>query len=144
MRSMNISSIGSIHHVCIQTSNFEKAFQFYTEVLGLPVIKEPFDLKGKRFSWLDAGAIVIELNNLKKEAEDYANAYSSFGLGPSHIAFVVDDLDITIERLKAHNVPIIKYPFLPPTGDPQQPRVAFIEGPDRDHIELRESEVTRG
>ena len=141
--TMKVNSIGSIHHICIQTLDFEKAFKFYTEAIGLPVLREPFDFKGvRRLAWLDAGSIIIELNSLKRGTKDRACPYSSFGLGPSHIAFEVDDLDPVIERLRAHNVPIVKPPFLPPTGDPHQPRVAFVEGPDGDHIELRESPTT--
>ncbi len=138
---MNTNPIGSVHHICVQTSDFETAFQFYTQAIGLPVIKEPFNYKGmRRITWLDAGSIVIELNNLKKGTEDQAREYSSFSFGPSHIAFIVDDLDAVIERLEAHKVSIVKFPFLPPTGDSNQPRVAFVEGPDGDHIELREPE----
>ncbi len=128
-----------IHHVCIQTSNFEKAFEFYTKALGFKVIKPPFDFRGeRRVAWLDAGSIIVELNSLKRGTEDRVQEYSSFGMGPSHIALAVDNLDDFIDRLKEYDVRVVKYPFLPPTGDPDQPRVAFIEGPDKDHIELRE------
>lgn len=138
---MDSTAIGRIHHVCIQTSDFEKAFDFYTNALGLKVIKHPFNYKGERLiSWISAGSIIIELNGLKQGTEDKAHEYSSFGLGPSHIAFVVEDLDDVIDRLNKYHVRIVKHPFLPPTGDLNQPRVAFIEGPDNDHIELREKE----
>jgi glyoxylase I family protein len=136
---ISLQPIGKIHHVCIQTSNFDKAFDFYTKALGLEIIKPPFDYKGeRRITWLNAGSIVIELNGLRKGTEEQGQSYSSFGFGPSHISFVVDNLENTIKRLEAHNVHIVKHPFLPATGDPHQPLVAFIEGPDNDHIELRE------
>lgn len=138
---MDAKPIGYIHHVCIQTSNFEKAFEFYTQALGLGIVKPPFIVNGERqVSWINADPIIIELNGLKRGTEDKAQEYSSFGFGPSHIAFVVEDLDVTIERLEKHQIPIVRRPFLPPTGIPNQPRVAFIEGPDKDHIELREVE----
>jgi len=137
---MKTNPIGAIHHVCIQTLDFDKAFEFYSNAIGLEVDKEPFDFQGvKRIAWLKVGTIIIELNSLKKGTEEKACPYSSFGLGPSHIAFEVDDLNAVVERLKKHDVPIIKPPFIPPTGDPHQPLIAFVEGPDKDHIELRES-----
>ncbi len=135
---MNIP-IGKIHHVCLQTSDFERAYDFYVNVMGLGVIKEPFDYKGERqITWLDAGSIVIELNSLKKGTEDQSREYSSFSFGPSHISFMVEDINEVISRLEKKKVKVVKRPFLPPTGDPQQPLVAFIEGSDGDHIELRE------
>lgn len=138
---MNTHPNCQLHHVCIQTSDFQRAFQFYTEALGLGIIKAPFLYKEKKWiAWLSAGPMIIELNGIEKGKEDQAQPYTSYGMGPSHVAFMVEDLDVLIERLVGHQVRVVKAPFLPPTGDPGQPRVAFIEGPDGDHIELREPE----
>lgn len=127
-----------LHHVALQTAHFEKAFEFYTKVLGLKVIKKPFNFKGKRtLTWLDAGPIIIELYSVKSGKNP--QPYDSRRVGADHIAFEVQNLDTALAHLRKHNVKIIKEPFKPPTNDPQQPRVAFIEGIDGEEIELREA-----
>ena len=126
-----------LHHVALQTSCFEKAFSFYTELLGLRVVKEPFTFKGKRtLAWLDAGGILIEIYSVKDGEEP--QPYDRRRVGTDHIAFEVQDIDATIAYLSHHNVRILRQPFLPPTDDPCQPRVAMIEGPDGEEIEIRE------
>jgi hypothetical protein len=51
---------------------------------------------------------------------------------------VVDDLDEIVEHLKRNGVRIIRGPLIPPSGDPQQPRILFVEGPDGEELQFRE------
>lgn len=126
-----------IHHVALQTADFEKSFHFYAKILGLQVVKEPFDFKGKRtLAWLDAGGIMIELYSVKNGKEP--QPYDDRRVGADHIAFEVENLDSILPYLRQNNVKVLRDPFLPPTDDPHQPRVAFIEGTDGEEIELRE------
>lgn len=126
-----------IHHVALQTAHFEKAFEFYTKLLGLRVVKEPFNFKGKRtLAWLDAGTITIELYSVKNDK--IPQPYDDRRVGADHVAFEVQNLDNVLTHLRNHNVKVLKEPFKPPTDDAQQPRVAFIEGVDGEEIELRE------
>jgi len=128
----------TISHVAIQTAHFEQAFDFYTGLLGLKVVKAPFDFKGKRtLAWLDAISITIELYSIKKGEE--AQPYDGHRVGADHIAFQVQNLDTILEHLKRHDIRILKEPFLPPTDDPRQLRIAFIEGVDGEEIELVET-----
>jgi glyoxylase I family protein len=136
MKSQNIKM--RIHHVALQTAHFEKAFDFYAKLLGLKVLKEPFTFKGKRtIAWFDGGTILIELYSVKNDEEP--QPYDDRRIGPDHIAFEVQDLDAIITHLHQHNVKILKEPFTPLIDDPQQPRVAFIEGVEGEEIELRET-----
>ncbi len=126
-----------IHHVALQTAHVDRAFEFYTELLGLSVVKKPFNFKDKRtLAWLNAGAITIELYNVKNG--QVPQPYDDRRVGADHIAFEVQDLDVMLAHLRKHNVKVLKEPFTPPTDDSQQPRVAFIEGVDGEEIELRE------
>lgn len=125
-----------LHHVAIQTANFDRAFQFYTELLDLTVVKPPFNFKNKRImAWLTAGNALIELYSVKKGTQP--QPYNDQRVGADHIAFAVDDLDAILERLKENKITILKGPFIPP-GDKNQARVVFIEGPDGEEVELTE------
>lgn len=45
---------GGFHHFAIRTNDFDGSCAFYTGVLGFTK-KVQFELRGKRFAWLDAG-----------------------------------------------------------------------------------------
>jgi catechol 2,3-dioxygenase-like lactoylglutathione lyase family enzyme len=127
----------TVHSVALQTASFDVAFDFYTSVLGLRVTREPFSFKTRKLAWLDAGSVLIELYSGKEGV--LLNGHSDAHVGPDHIAFTVADLDSMVEHLKAHGVPIIKGPYIPPSGDPAQPRIVFAEGPDGEEIQFREA-----
>lgn len=131
------SSRPVLHSVAVQSADFERAFRFYTEVLALPVLREPYDFKGKRtLCWLDGGAALIELYSVKTGVQ--GRSWNETTLGTVNLAFQVADLDLTIQRIRMLGVRILREPFIPPTGDPLQPRCAFIEGPDGEEVLLRE------
>lgn len=125
-----------IHHVAIQTANFDKAFRFYTEILGLEVATSPYSFKDRTLTWLRSGSIMVELFSMKQNREP--QAYNPCRVGVEHIAFEVDNLDTVLLHLKDNGLKILKNPFLPPTNDPLQPRICVIEGADGEEIELRE------
>jgi glyoxylase I family protein len=126
-----------IHHVAIQTRDFEKALYFYTQVLGFKIVKEPFSYKGLRtLTWIDMGGMMIELFSVKKGRE--GTDFDDTRVGSVHIAFEVENLSVVFDYLRKHNIRILKEPFKPPTSDPLQPLVGFIAGPDGEEIEFRE------
>jgi catechol 2,3-dioxygenase-like lactoylglutathione lyase family enzyme len=125
-----------LHSVAIQTAVFDRAFAFYTEVLGLRVVREPFRYKTRTLAWLDGGAALIELYSTKDGVDP--DAYSNRAVGPDHVAFEVEDLDAFEVVLKEHNYAIQKGPMIPPSGDPNQPRILFAVGPDGDSVQFRE------
>ncbi len=127
----------AMHHVAIQTADFCRAFWFYTELLGLSVVKAPFDFNHKRtLAWLDAGGVLIELYSVKEGWQP--EPYCDRRLGADHIAFEFADLQAILDKLTRNGFTILKGPFLPPTGDPDQPCVAIVRGPDGEELELRE------
>jgi catechol 2,3-dioxygenase-like lactoylglutathione lyase family enzyme len=126
-----------VHSVALQTACFDESFDFYTSVLGLRVAREPFSFKTRMLAWLDAGSVLIELYSGKEGV--LLSEHSDACVGLDHIAFTVADLDSMVEHLKAHGVPIIKGPYIPPSGDPAQPRIVFAEGPDGEEIQFREA-----
>lgn len=129
----------SLHSVAVQTSDFDTAYDFYTRVVGLAVVREPFKFKTRTLAWLCAGPGLIELYSVRQGME--AQPYDGNGVGPDHLAFVTSDLDKFCEHLRRHNVTILRGPLVPPSGDPNQPRVLFVQGPDGDELLFREPEV---
>jgi glyoxylase I family protein len=126
-----------LDHIAVQSADFEKSFLFYSETLGLRVTKQPFRFKTRMVAWLDAGIVQIELTSMKDGDERVP--FSSRGVGPSHLAFAVPDLAAALAAIGEQGVEVVKPPFVPPTGDPDQPTIAFIRGPEGEEIEIRES-----
>ena len=123
-----------IHHVAIICANYEKSKQFYTETLGLKIIRETYREERKSYK-LD-----LELSNGEQlELFSFPNApqrpsYPE-ACGLRHLAFCVDDIEKTIASLKLKNVfcePLRIDEF---TGR----RYTFFADPDNLPIELVEN-----
>lgn len=129
--------ITCVDHISIQTNDFDYAFDFYHHVLGFKIVKQPFHFKTRRLCYLNAGNINIELYSIKPDNKP-AIEYTAHRGGLDHIAFTVENVEEEVERLKQKGVKIIKAPFYPQTNDNNRSQIAFIEGPDKQEIEIRE------
>lgn len=95
--------LNRVHHISIICSNYEKSKIFYTEILGLEIIREIYRKERQSYK-LDLalnGVYVIELFSFPAPPPRLSRPE---GTGLRHIAFEVDDLNIVIEKLKNHNV----------------------------------------
>ena len=73
-------SVKYVHHVCIQTENYEASLDFYTRVLGFEVVSETTNFHGREYNtWLKLGNFMIELQT-PKEGDNF-NKWSSFKFG---------------------------------------------------------------
>ena len=94
-----------IHHIAIICSDYERSKKFYTEVLGLSVIRET--LRKERQSYkLDLalnGEYIIELFSFPEPPKRLTRPEAA---GLRHLAFEVDDLDKIIETLKNHKIEV--------------------------------------
>ena len=125
-----------LHHVAIQTKDFERAVHFYRNVLGLEVIKEETSPKGRRIAWIDAGQARIELYG-EKPGQRLAEAWAPEGLGPLSIGFLVSDLDQAVAEIRTRGAVIHREPYFPVHNE----RAAMILGPDGEEIVLLEKPV---
>jgi len=120
--------ITGIHHVCIRCETEEdekKVRSFYGEVLGLPVKRE-WD-GGMMY---DTGSGLIEV---------FFKSYSLRKDGSvQHYALGTDDVDGTIEKVRAAGYPITTEPRdVVIKSDPEFPiRIAFCTGPVGETIEI--------
>lgn len=122
-----------IHHIAIIASDYQKSKAFYTEVLGLTIIREIYR-EARQSHKLDLalnGEYVIELFSFPNPPTRPSRPEAT---GLRHLAFEVADLDDTIEKLTAQGVvaePIRVDEF---TGK----RFTFIADPDELPIEFYE------
>ncbi|MGC4100192.1 SMU1112c/YaeR family gloxylase I-like metalloprotein [Ferruginibacter sp.] len=95
--------ITSIHHTALICSNYTVSKKFYTEVLGLSIIREVY--RKERDSWkLDLalnGHYVIELFSFPNPP---ARPSRPEACGLRHIAFAVTDIAATVAALQLHGV----------------------------------------
>jgi len=112
-------------HAMIRTNNPQQSIQFYTEGLGLKLIKKN-DYKSAKFSLYFLGEnkdeAMIELTH-NWEPDEYQNG-NQFG----HLAFACDDIYQACENLQAMGVTILR--------PPRDGHMAFVKDPNGISIEI--------
>lgn len=123
----------SIHHIAIICSDYSISKRFYTEILGLTIIREVY--RDERQSWkLDLALnnqYVIELFSFP---EPPSRVSSPEAAGLRHLSFTVGDLDKAIEHLNGFGVETEPVRIDPYT----QKRFTFFADPDGLPLELYE------
>lgn len=123
-----------ILHSMIRVNNLEESIKFYTQVLGMNLLREKEYPEGKfSLAFLGYGKeteeTVIELTyNWDKSEYEHGNAFG-------HIAIEVDDIYQFCEEIKGKGTNIIRDPG-PMMGSKLV--LAFIEDPNGYKIELIE------
>ena len=123
----------AIHHIAIICSDYHRSKQFYTEILGLQIIREVY--RAERDSWkLDRslnGQYIIELFSFPARPPRPSRPEA---IGLRHLAFAVTDIDATVKELNARG--IITEPIR--IDEHTQKRFTFFPDPDDLPIELYE------
>lgn len=124
----------NVHHIAIICSDYERSKRFYTEVLGLDIIRETW--RAERLSWkLDLaldGHYIIELFSFP---DPPARPSRPEACGLRHLAFAVDNLEQVIAHLQRNEVEAEPIRTDEMTGK----RFTFIADPDDLPIEFYES-----
>lgn len=86
----------TIHHICIETLDYQKSLWFYTEVMGFELKKETKNFHDREYnSWLKLEEFFIELQTPKK------NQKIDLGKSPiTHICFFVENVEKILEKIK--------------------------------------------
>lgn len=122
-----------VHHIAIICSDYEVSKKFYTEVLGLEVIREVYREARQSYK-LDLalnGHYIIELFSFP---DPPVRPSTPEACGLRHLAFEVDKLEPVLEHLAKHGVaaePVRVDEF---TGK----RFTFIQDPDKLPLEFYE------
>jgi lactoylglutathione lyase len=113
-------------HTMVRVTNLDESLRFYCDALGLREVRRTENEKG-RFTLVflaapDDEQAQIELT-YNWDPEDYR-----IGRAFGHLAYQVDDIYATCERLQQHGI-VINRP-------PRDGRMAFVRSPDKISIEL--------
>ena len=124
----------NVHHIAIICSDYVKSKTFYTEVLGLQIIREVY--REERDSYkLDLslnGTYLIELFSFPNPPQrpSYPEA-----AGLRHLAFAVDDIELAVRELNDRGVRVEPIRIDTITGK----KCTFFQDPDGLPLELYES-----
>lgn len=125
--------LSHIHHIAIICSDYKKSKQFYTEILGLKIIREVYRENRKSYK-LDLAIneqYCIELFSFPNPPERASNPEAC---GLRHLAFAVNDLTQTVMYLESKNIETETIR----TDEFTQKRFTFIKDPDQLPIEFYE------
>lgn len=121
-----------IHHAAIIVSNYEKSKQFYTEILGLEVIRENYRTERDSYKLdLKIGDSEIELFSFPNPPERLSNPEST---GLRHLCFHVADVEQTTFELNQRGVETEPIRIDEYTGR----KFTFFRDPDNLPLELYE------
>lgn len=141
-----------LRHAGIVVADMGAALRFYRDLLGLRVINSD----SEHGSYIDtvlgmsgvhvwtvklvggAGSILELLEFDLPKSENRGGRLCD--LGPSHVAFTVDDIEDTYARLKDEGVRFLSEPVRSPEG---RVRVVFCYDPDGNPVELVEVMVAQ-
>lgn len=126
-------NLKKVHHIALICSDYEQSKAFYTQILGLEIIRENY--RKDRDSWkLDLalnGEFILELFSFLNPPKRVSFPEAC---GLRHLAFQVDDLETCINELKAQH--ILVEPIR--TDELTQKRFCFFSDPDGLPIEFYE------
>jgi glyoxylase I family protein len=125
--------LSSLHHIAIICSDYQKSKHFYTQILGLTIIREVYREERQSYK-LDLalnGNYVIELFSFPDPPKRVSQPEAT---GLRHLAFAVKDLEKVVAELHQNGVTTEAVRVDEFTGK----RFTFLQDPDALPIELYE------
>jgi len=125
--------LNRVHHIAIICSDYEKSKYFYTEVLGLQIVREVYREQRQSYK-LDlevAGQYQIELFSFPNTP---ARTSRPEAAGLRHLAFEVDNIDEAVFHIKEYDIEVEPVRIDEFTGK----RYTFFADPDGLPIEFVE------
>ena len=118
-------------HTMVRVADIEASLRFYRDALGLELLSRR-DNEAGRFTLVFLAApgdssAQVELTYNWPAPDGSAEAYTG-GRNFGHLAYAVDDIYATCQRLADHGVTILR--------PPRDGRMAFVRSPDHISIEL--------
>ena len=118
-------------HTMVRVTDIEASLRFYRDALGMDVLSRR-DNEGGRFTLVFLAApgdhsAQIELTYNWPAADGTPEVYGG-GRNFGHVAYAVDNIYATCQRLLDHGVTVLR--------PPRDGRMAFVRSPDQISIEL--------
>lgn len=120
--------INNVDHIGIAVSNIEESIAYYTNVLGLKLLKiEEVETQQVKVAFIDAGNVKIELLEPMSEKSAVHGFIEKRGQGIHHVAFGVTGIEERMQQLREQGVRLLSDGPLPGAGGAQ---VAFLHPKD--------------
>ncbi len=120
--------MNNVDHIGIAVSNIEESIAYYTNVLGLKLLKiEEVETQQVKVAFIDAGNVKIELLEPMSEKSAVHGFIEKRGQGIHHVAFGVTNIDERMKQLREQGVRLLSEGPLPGAGGAQ---VAFLHPKD--------------
>ena len=116
-------------HTMVRVSDLDTSLRFYCDALGLNELRR-YDNEGGRFTLVFLSAPGNESAQVELTYNWDPEPYHG-GRNFGHLAYAVDDIYATCERLAAHGVTLNR--------PPRDGRMAFVRSPDGISVELLQS-----
>ncbi|BDX05345.1 SMU1112c/YaeR family gloxylase I-like metalloprotein [Planctobacterium marinum] len=125
--------LSGMHHVAIICSDYRRAKQFYSEILGLRIVAENYreERDSYKLDLLLPDGTQIELFSFP---EPPSRPSQPEACGLRHLCFRTENLEDSIRHLKTHDVEVEPVRVDPYTGA----RFTFFQDPDGLPLELYE------
>ena len=132
--------IKMIHHICIQTENYEESLDFYTRILGFEIVNQSKNFHDREYNtWLRLNNFMIELQTPKKG--DSFNKWTSLNAGPVHMGFIVDNVEDEYERIKNLGYSYFKVKNGQVVYKVKGESLFKIKAPEGTEIEIRDTDI---
>ena len=97
-----------VDHIGIAVKNLDETIPYYTETLGLTLLKvEEVASESVRVAFVDAGNVKLELLEPMSEQSAIYSFIEKKGEGIHHIAFEVDGIEERMEELRTKGIRIL-------------------------------------
>jgi len=121
-----------IVHTMIRVGDLERSLEFYTQVLGMRLLRKK-DYPAGRFTLAFLGYGSEEESAAIELTHNWDKDHYELGSGFGHIAIAVADIYGTCERIRASGGDIVREPGPMKHGTTE---IAFVRDPDGYSIEL--------
>ena len=119
-------------HTMIRVGDLEKSINFYTEILGMKLLRQK-DYPDGKFTLAFVGYGDEQEHSAIELTHNWDTDSYDLGSGFGHLAIEVDDVYAAAERIRAQGGKIIREPGPMNAGTTI---IAFVEDPDGYQIEL--------
>jgi len=123
-----------ILHTMIRVGDLERSIEFYTEALGMDLLRKQ-DYPGGRFTLAFLGYGDEESTAVVELTHNWDTSSYELGDGYGHIAIGVEDIADACDRVREHGGKVVREPGPMKHGSTV---IAFVQDPDGYKIEFIE------